>query len=96
MVYGRGIRNGHHITVPTVQRLWSPEPAHPAIVDRPTWETVRNIAAERGTSSDDGLSRHPAAVRSYAYRPRIRCRDCRRTDAGPGRGGDRAACRERP
>ena len=44
-------------------------PVHPAIVDRPTWEAAQNIAAEDGTGrDDDGLSRHPAAVRSYAYR----------------------------
>jgi hypothetical protein len=56
----------------------------PAIVDRLTWEAAQNIAAEDGTSrGDDGRSRHPAAVRSYAYRSRIRCRDCHRTNAGP-------------
>jgi hypothetical protein len=42
-------------------------PVHPAIVDRPTWAAAQNIAAEDGTGrDDDGLSRHPAAVRNYA------------------------------
>ncbi len=38
MVYGRiRKRNGHRVTVPTAEWLWSPEPVHPAIVDRATW-----------------------------------------------------------
>jgi hypothetical protein len=35
MVYGRRRkRNGHRITVPPEQWLWSPETVHPVIVDR--------------------------------------------------------------
>jgi hypothetical protein len=84
MVYGR-IRNryGRRITVPAAEWLWSPEPVHPAIIDRQTWETAQEIGPEHSTSRDGtALSRHPAATRTYAYRGRIRCRDCRRRMGG--------------
>ena len=72
-------RNGRRVTVPPSEWLWSPEPVHPAIVDRDTWDAAQQIGAEHGTSRDgDELSRHPAATRTYAYRGRFRCRDCRR------------------
>ena len=58
--------------------------AHPpAIVDRATWDAAQHIGAEHGTSRDGtGLSSHPAAARTYPYRGRIRCRDCRRRMSG--------------
>jgi site-specific DNA recombinase len=84
MVYGRRrTRNGRRVHVPPDQWLWSPAPVHPAIIDRDTWETAQGIGAERATSRDGtGLSRHPAAARTYSYRGRVRCRDCQRRMAG--------------
>ena len=68
---------------PADQWLWSPEPTHPQIVDRATWDAAQHIGAEHGTSRDGtGLSSHPAAARTYPYRGRIRCRDCRRRMSG--------------
>ncbi len=80
MVYGRiRKRNGRRVTVPADQWLWSPEPVHPAIVDRPTWEAAQEISAGHGTSRDgNSKNTHPATTRTYTYRGRIRCRDCRR------------------
>ena len=80
MVYGRiRTRQGRRVTVPQSEWLWSPEPVHPAIVDRATWAAAQDISAEHSTSRDgDQLSRHPAATRTYPYRGRVRCRDCRR------------------
>ena len=80
MVYGRiRNRNGRRVTVPQSEWLWSPGPVHPAIVHRDTWDAAQDISAEHSTSRDgDQLSRHPAATRTYPYRGRIRCRDCRR------------------
>ena len=80
MVYGRiRKRQGRRVTVPPAEWLWSPEPVHPAIVDRDTWAAAQQISAEHSTSRDgDALSRHPAATRTYPYRGRVRCRDCRR------------------
>ena len=84
MVYGRSRkRNGRRTPVPPEQWLWSPEPTHPVIVDRATWDTAQGIGAEHGTSRDGtGLNSHPAAARIYPYRGRIRCRDCRRRMSG--------------
>jgi site-specific DNA recombinase len=80
MVYGRvRKRNGRRVTVPASEWLWSPEPVHPAIVDRATWDAAQHAAAEHGTGRDGtSLSNHPAAIRTYPYRGRCRCRDCRR------------------
>jgi site-specific DNA recombinase len=84
MVYGR-IRKigGQRVTVPRSEWLWSPEPVHPAIVDRATWDAAQPVGRDHATTRDGrGLSRHPAARRTYAYRGRVRCRDCRRRMAG--------------
>lgn len=91
-VYGRKrTRNGHRVSVPADQWLWSPEPVHPAIVDRATWDEAQNISAGHGTSRDgDEPNSHPATLRSYAYRSRVRCRDCRRRMAGRTTTGPRA------
>ena len=84
MVYGRHrTRNGRRTPAPLDQWLWSPAPVHPAIVDRATWDAAQDIAAGHGTSRDgDDLNTHPATLRFYPYRSRIRCRDCRRRMAG--------------
>ena len=93
MVYGRiRNRNGHRVAVPPAEWLWSPEPVHPAIIDRDTWDAAQAIGAGHGTSRDGtGLSGHPAATRTYAYRGRIRCRDCRRRMGGNAYGRDQAS-----
>ncbi|MGH3182573.1 MAG: recombinase family protein, partial [Streptosporangiaceae bacterium] len=84
MVYGRKrTRGGRRVRVPAAEWLWSPQPVHPAIIDRPTWEAAQQIGAGHGTSRDgNDQSRHPAATRTYPYRGRVRCRDCRRRMAG--------------
>ena len=83
MVYGRvRTRNGRRVTVPQDQWLWSPEPAHPTIVDRATWQDAQAIGAEHATSRDLAgpvtLRAAAAASAVYPYRSRIRCRQCRR------------------
>jgi len=80
MVYGRHrTRNGRRTPAPQDQWLWSPAPVHPAIVDRATWDAAQDAAGGHGTSRDgDEPNSHPATARSYPYRSRIRCRDCRR------------------
>jgi hypothetical protein len=84
MVYGRHrTRNGHRVPVPQDQWLWSPEPVHPAIIDRDTWQLAQEVAAGHGSSRDGtGPNTHPATVRFYPYRSRVRCRDCQRRMAG--------------
>jgi site-specific DNA recombinase len=63
--------------VPQDQWLWTPEPVHPAIITRGTWEAAQGIGAEHGTSPD-GYTTHPRAQRTYLLRGRLRCRSCRR------------------
>jgi DNA invertase Pin-like site-specific DNA recombinase len=78
MVYGRiRNRNGRRVTVPRSEWLWSPEPVHPAIIDRATWEAAQPIGKEHATSRDlDTPGTRPDRI--YPYRGRCRCRDCRR------------------
>jgi Recombinase/Recombinase zinc beta ribbon domain len=85
MVYGRrrstGRRRFH--TVPQDQWIWSPEPTHPAIINRATWDTAQAIGSEHASARDDTEpSTHPAARRSYLLRSRCRCRDCKRRMTG--------------
>ena len=84
MVYGRHrTRNGRRTPAPPDQWLWSPAPVHPAIIDRATWDAAQDIAVGHGTSRDgDDPNTHPATLRFYPYRSRIRCRDCRRRMTG--------------
>jgi len=84
MVFGRHRRiNGHNLPMPPADWLWSPEPAHPAIITRQTWDTAQAMGAEHSSSRDgDGPNRHPAARRTYILRSRIRCRACRRRMCG--------------
>ena len=84
MVYGRSrTRNGRRVRVPATDWLWSPDLAHPAIVDRATWDAAQDIAAGHSTSRDgDEPNTHPATLRTYPYRSRVHCRDCRRRMAG--------------
>ena len=84
MVYGRHrTRNGRRTPAPPDQWLWSPAPVHPAIVDRAIWEAAQDAAAGHSTSRDgEDLNTHPATLRFYPYRSRVRCRDCRRRMAG--------------
>ena len=84
MVFGRRRTiNGRNTAVPPAEWLWSPEPAHPAIITRQTWDTAQATGAEHASSRDsDSLNRHPAARRTYLLRSRIRCRACRRRMCG--------------
>ena len=70
--------------MPAVQWLWSPEPSTPrswtGLREKPPGTSPPSTAPAATTTA---CPRHPATVRSDAYRSRIRCRDCRRTNAGP-------------
>ena len=84
MVYGRHrTRIGRRVPVPQDQWLWSPAPVHPAIIDRETWDLAQTVSAGHGSSRDgENLNTHPATMRFYPYRSRVRCRDCDRRMAG--------------
>ena len=75
MVYGRTrtTPDGHARPVPAGQWIWSPQPTHPAIIDRATWTAAQRIGAERGNVRDPEM---PTARRGrrYVLRSRIRCR----------------------
>jgi site-specific DNA recombinase len=53
MVFGRRrTRNGRRIQAPPRDWLWSPEPVHPALIDRATWDEAQTIGEKHATSRD--------------------------------------------
>ena len=85
MVYGRTRKhNGTKRPVPPDQWIWTPEPVHPPIIDRPTWDQAQKIGAQRGNVRDPET---PAARpgRRYILRSRIRHNACQRRMCGAWR-----------
>ncbi|MGH3193925.1 MAG: recombinase family protein [Streptosporangiaceae bacterium] len=86
MVYGRTRKttDGRTRAVPQDQWIWTPEPVHPAIIDRPTWDQAQKIGAERGNIRDPET---PTARqgRRYILRSRIRHNACQRRMCGTWR-----------
>jgi DNA invertase Pin-like site-specific DNA recombinase len=85
MVFGRQrtLRSGRRVAVPPGEWLWSPEPTHPAIITRATFDAAQAIGAEHSTSRDGtGPNTHPATRRTYILRSRVRCRSCQRRMSG--------------
>ena len=68
MVFGRHRTvNGNTRPVPPAQWIWSPEPAHPALIDRATWDAAQAIGPEPANSRDGegpAPTRHPPPTRS--------------------------------
>jgi len=84
MVYGRTRTTGNSTKprpVPPEQWIWSPQPTHPAIVARATWDQAQSEGARRGNVRDPET---PTAApgRRYVLRSRIRCRICNRRMCG--------------
>jgi DNA invertase Pin-like site-specific DNA recombinase len=87
MVFGRTRttstgRRGHR--VPPAQWIWSPEPVHPPLVDRDTWDQAQATGAQRGNVRDPEMPTSQPG-RRYLLRSRIRCRICHRRMRGIAR-----------
>jgi hypothetical protein len=84
MVYGRTRKTSNSRKarpVPPDQWIWSPEPVHPPLVDRATWDEAQTTGAQRGNVRDpETPTRQPG--RRYILRSRIRCRICQRRMCG--------------
>ena len=84
MVYGRTRKTSNSRKarpVPQDQWIWSPQPFHPALVDRATWDEAQQIGTRRGNVRDpETPTRQPG--RRYILRSRIRCRICQRRMCG--------------
>jgi site-specific DNA recombinase len=83
MVYGRTRKtpNGKTRPAPPEQWIWSPEPVHPALVERATWDEAQRIGAHRGNVRDPETPTSQPG-RRYILRSRIRCRICQRRMCG--------------
>jgi site-specific DNA recombinase len=67
--------------VPQDQWIWSPQPVHPPLVDRATWDEAQKIGTQRGNVRDlETPTSQPG--RRYILRSRIRCRTCQRRMCG--------------
>jgi hypothetical protein len=86
MVFGRTRKtgDGRSRPVPPEQWIWTPQPVHPVIIDRPIWEQAQKIGGDRGNVRDpETLSGRRS--RRYVLRSRIRCRACQRRMCGTWR-----------
>ncbi len=83
MVYGRTrtTSTGKTRPAPAEQWIWSPQPVHPALVDRATWDEAQTIGAQRGNVRDPETPTSQPG-RRYILRSRIRCRICQRRMCG--------------
>jgi DNA invertase Pin-like site-specific DNA recombinase len=53
MVFGRKrTLNGKKRPVPQAEWLWSPQPSHPALIDRATWDAAQTVPGQRGNTRD--------------------------------------------
>ena len=85
MVYGRRRKtSGRTRAMPPAEWIWSPQPAHPAIVTRKVWDAAQAEAATHATSPDEPRPAAPGR-RTYLLRSRVRCRACTRRMYGATR-----------
>jgi site-specific DNA recombinase len=78
MVFGRKRTvNGKKRPVPPAEWLWSPQPSHPALIDRATWDAAQAIGTARGNTRDAEMPTTQPG-RRYPLRARIRCNACQR------------------
>jgi hypothetical protein len=89
MVYGRTRNVGKSQrpgerkvrAVPMSEWTWLPQPAHPALVNRETWEAAQKAAREHaGVRDAEVPTRQPG--RRYALRSRMHCSQCGRRMTG--------------
>ena len=88
MVFGRKRTiNGKKRPVPQSDWLWSPQPSHPALIDRATWDTAQQVPGQRGNTRDTEMPTTQPG-RRYPLRARLRCNACqRRMHASPNATG---------
>ena len=72
---------GRKRPVPPGEWIWSPEPTHPAITDRKTWDAAQTIGAGRGNVRDPETPTTRQG-RRYILRSRIRHNACQRRMCG--------------
>ena len=78
MVFGRKRTfNGKKRPVPPAEWLWSPQPSHPALIDRDTWDAAQATGTARGNARDAEMPTTQPG-RRYPLRSRIRCNACQR------------------
>jgi site-specific DNA recombinase len=78
MVFGRKRTiNGKKRPVPPAEWLWSPQPSHPALIDRDIWDAAQATARQRGNTRDAEMPTTQPG-RRYPLRARMRCNACQR------------------
>jgi DNA invertase Pin-like site-specific DNA recombinase len=89
MVYNRRASSRKSKRNTASQWVWSPEPTHPAIVSRETWDAAQSVGADREKSRADAGANvaHPQTRRSYALRSYVVCAHCGHRMTGKTRYG---------
>ncbi|WP_435120022.1 recombinase family protein [Amycolatopsis thermoflava] len=80
MVWNRRARKGggRNRMNPVSEWVWSPEPAHEALIDLETYVQAQQVAERRERSRTASKSRNPQAKRIYKLRSYIFCVSCGR------------------
>jgi site-specific DNA recombinase len=90
MVYGRTRKTDPHDSrgprrpVKPENWIWTPQPVHPALVDKATWDAAQHVAAERGNTRDPQMPTSQPG-RRYPLRSRVRCDGCQHRMVGTTR-----------
>jgi site-specific DNA recombinase len=79
---GTNGRRGRRLNPPE-QWIWSPEPAHPAIITRALYDAAQAVSYGRDSiPGEPGQPAHPLARHTYELRSLIRHRTCKRRMCG--------------
>ncbi len=81
-VMGRRRRKGgKKIWTPPQEWIWTPEPTHPALVDKATWDTAQQMGRRHGNVRDPEMPTR-CAGRRHKLRSRLYCSICHRRLSG--------------
>lgn len=91
MVFGRRRATNSRASrpAPPGQWIWSPQPAHPAIITRQVRDQAQAVGEAHRSTSDALASAQPQARRNYPLRSRVRCNLCQRRMCGVTRASSR-------
>ncbi len=87
MVWNRtSKRNGGRHLNPPAEWIWTPKPAHPAIITRELFDAAQAVTRARtAATGEPGEPAHPLARRTYEFRSLVRHRACKRRMCGTTR-----------
>ena len=74
-------KGGKKIWTPPQEWIWTPEPTHPALVDKATWDTAQRMGRRHGNVRDPEMPTQRTG-RHHKFRSRLYCSICHRRLSG--------------